>query len=53
MIDHSKTGRVESKLEEVGGKIKNISVAAEFAQAISTVYHEEPVSTLVGGDFAL
>ena len=22
MIDHSKTGRVESKLEEVGGKIK-------------------------------
>ena len=38
---------------EVGGKIKTISVAAESAQAISAVYHEEPVSTLVGGDFAL
>ena len=38
---------------EVGGKIKTISVAEEFAQAISAVYHEEPVSTLVGGDFAL
>ena len=33
---------------EVGGKIKTISVAEEFAQAISAVYHEEPVSTLVG-----
>ena len=33
--------------------IKTISVAEEFAQAISAVYHEEPVSTLVGGDFAL
>lgn len=30
---------------EVGGKIKTISVAEEFAQAISAVYHEEPVST--------
>ena len=38
---------------EVGGKIKTISVAEEFAQAIAAVYHEEPVSTLVGGDFAL
>ena len=38
---------------EVGGKIKTISVAEEFAQASSAVYHEEPVSTLVGGDFAL
>ena len=42
------------QLERVnGGKIKTISVAEEFAQAISAVYHEEPVSTLVGGDFAL
>ena len=30
-----------------------LRVAEEFAQAISAVYHEEPVSTLVGGDFAL
>ena len=27
---------------EVGGKIKTISVAEEFAQAISAVYHEGP-----------
>ena len=38
---------------EVGGKIKTISVAEEFANAIAAVYGEESVSVLVGGDFAL
>lgn len=38
---------------EVGGKIKTITVANEFADAIKAVYHEQPVSNLVGGDFAL
>ena len=38
---------------EEGGKIKTISVAQEFAEAIAAVYHEEPVSKLIGGDFAL
>ena len=36
-----------------GGKIKTISVAGEFADAISAVYEEHSVSKLVGGDFAL
>ncbi|WP_304338641.1 ribose-phosphate diphosphokinase, partial [Collinsella tanakaei] len=38
---------------EVGGKIKTISVADEFAETIAAVYHECSVSCLVGGDFAL
>ncbi len=38
---------------EVGGKIKTISVAEEFAETIAAVYHEESVSRLIGGDFAL
>ena len=38
---------------ETGGKIKTISVAEEFASAIRNVYTEEPVSKVIGGDFAL
>ena len=38
---------------EVGGKIKTISVAEEFANAINAVYCENSVSKLIGGDFAL
>ena len=38
---------------EDGGKIRTISVANEFADAISAVYDERSVSKLVGGDFAL
>ena len=38
---------------EEGGKIRTISVANEFADAISAVYDERSVSKLVGGDFAL
>lgn len=38
---------------EVGGKIKTITVADEFADAIEAVYVEQSVSKLVGGDFAL
>ena len=38
---------------EVGGKIKTITVANEFADAINAVYAEQSVSKLVGGDFAL
>lgn len=38
---------------EVGGKIKTITVADEFASAINAVYVEQSVSKLVGGDFAL
>ena len=38
---------------EVGGKIKTITVANEFADAIDAVYYENSVSELVGGDFAL
>ena len=38
---------------EVGGKIKTLSVANEFAEAIEAVYEERSVSKLVGGDFAL
>ena len=38
---------------EVGGKIKTITVADEFADAIEAVYVEQSVSRLVGGDFAL
>ena len=38
---------------EVGGKIKTITVADEFASAIDAVYVEQSVSKLVGGDFAL
>ncbi|MBM6687664.1 ribose-phosphate pyrophosphokinase [Collinsella tanakaei] len=38
---------------EVGGKIKTITVANEFADAISAVYGERSVSKLIGGDFAL
>ncbi|MBM6868183.1 ribose-phosphate diphosphokinase [Collinsella tanakaei] len=38
---------------EVGGKIKTITVANEFADAINAVYAEQSVSLLVGGDFAL
>lgn len=38
---------------EVGGKIKTITVAEEFASAINAVYAEQSVSRLVGGDFAL
>ena len=38
---------------EVGGKIKTINVANEFADAINAVYAEQSVSLLVGGDFAL
>lgn len=38
---------------EEGGKIKTISVAGEFAETIAAVYHEQSVSCLVGGDFAL
>ena len=40
-------------VEGVGGKIKTISVAEEFANAIAAVYGEESVSVLVGGDFAM
>ena len=36
-----------------GGKIKTVSVADEFASAIRNVYTEEPVSKVIGGDFAL
>ena len=36
-----------------GGKIKTLSVAEEFANAINAVYCEESVSLLVGGDFAM
>ena len=36
-----------------GGKIKTLSVANEFAEAIAAVYEERSVSKLVGGDFAL
>jgi len=35
---------------EVGGKIKTISVAEEFAQALAAGSDEEPGPTLVGGD---
>ena len=38
---------------EEGGKIRTISVANEFADAISAVYGERSVSKLIGGDFAL
>ena len=38
---------------EEQGKIKTISVAEEFANAINAVYCEESVSKLVGGDFAM
>ena len=38
---------------EVGGKIKTITVADEFANAIAAVYNEESVSRLIGGDFAM
>ena len=38
---------------EVGGKIKTITVADEFANAISAVYNEESVSNIIGGDFAM
>ena len=38
---------------EVGGKIKTITVADEFASAIAAVYNEESVSRLIGGDFAM
>ena len=38
---------------EVGGKIKTITVANEFADAINAVYYENSVSKLIGGDFAL
>lgn len=35
------------------GKIKTISVAGEFAETIAAVYCEQPVSCLIGGDFAM
>lgn len=35
------------------GKIKTISVAGEFAETIAAVYREQPVSCLIGGDFAM
>ncbi|QWT17536.1 ribose-phosphate pyrophosphokinase [Collinsella sp. zg1085] len=35
------------------GKISTITVADEFAGAISAVYNEQSVSELVGGDFAM
>ncbi|MBY4797740.1 ribose-phosphate pyrophosphokinase [Collinsella sp. AGMB00827] len=38
---------------ECAGKIKTITVADEFANAISAVYNEQSVSKIVGGDFAL
>ena len=38
---------------EAAGKIKTITVADEFANAIAAVYDEESVSKLVGGDFAM
>ena len=38
---------------EAAGKIKTITVADEFANAIAAVYDEETVSKLVGGDFAM
>ncbi len=38
---------------QVGGKIKTITVADEFANAIAAVYHEESVSNIIGGDFAM
>lgn len=38
---------------EEQGKIKTISVAGEFAETIAAVYREQPVSCLVGGDFAM
>ena len=38
---------------EAAGKIKTITVANEFADAIDAVYYENSVSELVGGDFAL
>ena len=36
-----------------GGKIKTISVAPQFAEAIKAVYTDTAVSEVVGGDFAL
>lgn len=38
---------------EEQGKIKTITVAGEFAETIAAVYHEQSVSCLVGGDFAM
>ncbi len=38
---------------EEQGKIKTITVAGEFAETISAVYREQPVSCLIGGDFAM
>lgn len=38
---------------EETGKIKTISVAGEFAETIAAVYREQPVSCLIGGDFAM
>lgn len=35
------------------GKIKVLSVAPQFAQAIKAVYTNSPVSDVIGGDFAL
>ena len=48
----------QSYMNTSGGPISKLCreykiKAEELAQAISAVYHEEPVSTLVGGDFAL
>ena len=38
---------------KVGGKIKTISVAEEFANAIKAVYTEHSVSEIIGGDFSM
>ena len=38
---------------EVGGKIKTITVADEFANAINAVYSERSVSNIIGGDFSM
>ena len=38
---------------ETGGKIKTISVAEEFANAINAVYKEQSVSEIIGGDFSM
>ena len=36
-----------------GGKIKTITVAEEFANAINAVYVERSVSDIIGGDFSM
>ena len=38
---------------KTGGKIKTISVAEEFANAINAVYRESSVSEIIGGDFSM